>query len=73
MATIQLNATPVATAAIRPFRVEVPHADLDDLTRRIAATRWPTQELVADRSQGVQVATLRALADYWATEYDWRM
>ncbi len=72
MATIQLDSTPAATAAIRPFHVEVPQADLDDLTRRIAATRWPTEELVEDRSQGVQVATLRALADYWATEYDWR-
>ena len=72
MATIQLDSTPAPTAAIHPFRVEVPQADLDDLTRRIADTRWPTPELVEDRSQGVQVATLRALADYWATEYDWR-
>ena len=72
MATIQLDSTPAPTAAIHPFRVEVPQADLDDLTRRIADTRWPTPELVADRSQGVQAATLRALADYWATEYDWR-
>jgi hypothetical protein len=64
MATIQLDSTPAPTAAIHPFRVEVPQADLDDLTRRIADTRWPTPELVADRSQGVQAATLRALADY---------
>ena len=55
---------------IRPFQVEVPPADLEELRRRIAATRWPTKELVADRSQGVQLATTRALADYWANEYD---
>jgi pimeloyl-ACP methyl ester carboxylesterase len=58
--------------AIRPFRVNVPEADLADLKRRIAATRWPTGELVGDRSQGVQLATLRALARYWSTDYDWR-
>ena len=58
--------------AIRPFRVEVPQADLDDLRRRVAAARWPSKELVADPSQGVQLATLQALARYWATEYDLR-
>jgi pimeloyl-ACP methyl ester carboxylesterase len=58
--------------AIRPFRVNAPEADLADLRRRIAATRWPTKELVKDRSQGVQLATLRELARYWTTEYDWR-
>ena len=58
--------------AIRPFRVNVPDADLADLKRRLAATRWPTKELVDDRSQGVQLATLQALARYWSTEYDWR-
>src|SRR5262249_47572732 len=58
--------------AIRPFRVNVPEADLADLRRRIAATRWPTKELVEDRSQGVQRSTLRELARYWTTEYDWR-
>jgi pimeloyl-ACP methyl ester carboxylesterase len=57
---------------IRPFRAHVPDADLADLRRRVAATRWPTKELVEDRSQGVQLATLRELARYWATEYDWR-
>jgi pimeloyl-ACP methyl ester carboxylesterase len=61
-----------ASAAIRPFRVDVPQAELDDLRRRIAATRWPTKELIADRSQGVQLATLRELTRYWTTEYDWR-
>ena len=62
---------PVPTA-IRPFRVDVPQAELDDLRRRIAATRWPSRELVADRSQGVQLATMQELARYWATDYDWR-
>jgi pimeloyl-ACP methyl ester carboxylesterase len=59
-------------AAIRPFRVNVPNADLADLRRRLAATRWPTNELVKDRSQGVQLATLKHLVRYWATDYDWR-
>jgi pimeloyl-ACP methyl ester carboxylesterase len=55
---------------IRSFQVDIPEANIDDLRRRIAATRWPSKELVDDRSQGVQLATLKALADYWATEYD---
>src|ERR671913_508770 len=58
--------------AVRPFRVDVPEEDLEDLRRRIEATRWPTKELVEDRSQGVQLATLQALARYWTTDYDWR-
>src|SRR5215467_8450278 len=58
--------------AILPFRVNVPGEDLANLRRRLAATRWPTKELVEDRSQGVQLATLRALARYWSTGYDWR-
>jgi pimeloyl-ACP methyl ester carboxylesterase len=57
---------------IRPFNVNVPEAELTELLRRINATRWPSKELVADRSQGVQLATLQALASYWATDYDWR-
>src|SRR5262245_48251906 len=57
---------------IRPFHVDVPQKELDDLRHRIAATRWPSKELVADSSQGVQLATLQALMRYWATEYDWR-
>src|ERR671910_661157 len=57
---------------IRPFHVEVPEEELVELRRRIAATRWPTKELVEDRSQGVQLATLQALARYWETDYDWR-
>ena len=57
---------------IRPFRSDIPEEALADLRRRIAATRLPTKELVGDRSQGVQLATLRELARYWTTEYDWR-
>jgi hypothetical protein len=58
--------------AIRPFRVDIADQALDDLRRRIAATRWPSKELVADRSQGVQLATLQALARYWTSDYDLR-
>src|SRR3954447_23005248 len=57
-------------STIRPFTVEIPEADLRELRGRIAATRWPSKELVPDRSQGVQLATLRELARYWATDYD---
>jgi pimeloyl-ACP methyl ester carboxylesterase len=57
---------------IRPFRVDMPDEAIADLRRRIAATRLPSKELVADRSQGVQLATIQQLARYWATEYDWR-
>jgi pimeloyl-ACP methyl ester carboxylesterase len=57
---------------IRPFRVEVPEEELAQLRRRLAATRFPSRELVDDRSQGVQLATTRALARYWETDYDWR-
>jgi Epoxide hydrolase N terminus len=57
--------------AIRPYDVDIQQDALDDLRRRIAATRWPSKELVADRSQGVQLATLQALARYWTTDYDW--
>jgi len=57
---------------IRPFRVNVPEAELTELRRRIKATRWPERETVADDSQGVQLATMQRLARYWATEHDWR-
>jgi pimeloyl-ACP methyl ester carboxylesterase len=57
---------------VRPFQVEIPEVELAELRRRIEAMRWPSSELVADRSQGVQLATLQALARYWTTEYDWR-
>jgi pimeloyl-ACP methyl ester carboxylesterase len=59
-----------AGGAIRPFTVQIPKDALDDLRRRLAATRWPSREIVGDRSQGVQLATIRALHRYWATEYD---
>jgi pimeloyl-ACP methyl ester carboxylesterase len=58
--------------AIRPFRVSFPQAALTDLRRRIKATQWPERETVADSSQGVPLATMRKLANYWATGYDWR-
>ncbi len=58
--------------AIRPFQVQIPAADLAELRGRIDATRWPDRETVADRSQGVQLATIAGLAHYWATNYDWR-
>jgi len=61
-----------STEAIRPFQVHISQADLDDLRRRILATRWPGQEIVKDQSQGVQLATVKALAQYWARDYDWR-
>ena len=59
-------------ADLRSFQIEIPDEELAELRRRIEAARWPSKELVADRSQGVQQATLEALARYWATEYDWR-
>ena len=58
--------------AIHPFRIDVPDAALADLRRRISATNWPDKETVADQSQGVPLATMRELAGYWATDYDWR-
>jgi pimeloyl-ACP methyl ester carboxylesterase len=59
-------------SAIRPFHVQFPEESLDDLRRRLAATRWPSRELVDDRSQGVQLGTMQELARYWAGEYDLR-
>ena len=65
--------TSVETATdIRTFTVDVPQEQLDELRRRIRLTRWPSKELVADRSQGVQLATMQELARYWTTDYDWR-
>ena len=58
--------------AIRPFRIHAPEAALVDMKRRVLATRWPEKELVPDASQGVQLATMKALADYWVRDYDWR-
>jgi pimeloyl-ACP methyl ester carboxylesterase len=60
------------TTELRPFTIHVPEAELEDLRARIAATRWPEREPVADQSQGVQLATMQALAQYWGTEYDFR-
>jgi pimeloyl-ACP methyl ester carboxylesterase len=57
--------------AIRPFRINVPKETLVDLRRRVAATRWPDRETVADDSQGVPLATMQELARHWATDYDW--
>ena len=64
--------TIIGDTTVKPFAVDFEQEAIDDLRRRIAATRWPTKELVADRSQGVQLATIQELARYWTTEYDWR-
>jgi len=66
---VQTSAGPTA---VHPFAVEVAEEQLAELGRRVTAARLPSKELVADRSQGVQLATIRELARYWATEYDWR-
>jgi pimeloyl-ACP methyl ester carboxylesterase len=66
------TAKPPAAPAIRPFTIETPEADLEELRTRIEATRWPEKETVADQSQGPQLATIQKLARYWATDYDWR-
>src|SRR5271154_5570514 len=58
--------------SMRPFHVNIPEAELTELRRRINATKWPEKETVTDASQGVQLATMQALARYWATEYAWR-
>jgi pimeloyl-ACP methyl ester carboxylesterase len=74
----QSSPTPVANKqapdknAIRPFQANVPEADLADLRKRISATKWPERETVTDATQGVQLATMQALAKYWEAEYDWR-
>jgi pimeloyl-ACP methyl ester carboxylesterase len=67
-----MSSTVETTTEIRPFHVEISEEALEDLHRRIKATRWPSKELVPDRSQGVQLATLQELARYWTTDYDWR-
>src|SRR5580692_3772222 len=68
----QLGSEQAADKAIRPFHVNVPETELTEMRRRIKATKWPERETVPDASQGVQLATMQALARYWATEYDWR-
>jgi pimeloyl-ACP methyl ester carboxylesterase len=79
MATMTPPSVPVqgtrpatGTGEVRPFHVNYPESDLADLRRRVKATKWPERETVGDVSQGVQLATVQALAAYWATEYDWR-
>jgi pimeloyl-ACP methyl ester carboxylesterase len=67
-----MSSTVENATEIRTFQLEIPEEKVDDLRRRIAATRWPSKELVSDRSQGVQLATTQQLARYWATDYDWR-
>ena len=71
-ATQERSGQAVTKDTIRPFHVNVPEAELTELRRRINETRWPDRETVGDQSQGVQLATMQALARYWATEYDWR-
>jgi pimeloyl-ACP methyl ester carboxylesterase len=63
---------PSSTSVITPFKINVPQSALDDLKRRLEMTRWPTRETVSDWSQGVPLARVRALVDYWRTTYDWR-
>jgi len=70
--TAQSPRMPADVQSIRPFRVHVPDSDLANLRRRIAATRWPDKETVADASQGAQLARLQELVRYWGTGYDWR-
>jgi pimeloyl-ACP methyl ester carboxylesterase len=65
------SAVAAEASAIRPFHVSFPQAELADLRRRVNATRWPERETVADATQGVQLATMRKLADYWGKDYDW--
>src|SRR5262245_14209748 len=65
-------ASAIAPTEVRPFRIDVPERELDELRRRIEAARWPSRELVTDRSQGVQLAALQALARFWTSDYDWR-
>src|SRR2546425_244965 len=73
MDTEVLMSSTIDTAVeIRPFHIEIPEEQIDDLRRRIAATRWPSKELVTDRSQGVQLVTLHELAHYWENDHDWR-
>jgi pimeloyl-ACP methyl ester carboxylesterase len=67
-----MSSTVETAVEIRPFRIDIPQEELAELRRRIAAARWPSKELVQDRSQGVQLSTLRELARYWETDYDWR-
>ena len=71
-AAVPAKAGAADDTSIRPFHVSIPEADVADLRRRVAATKWPERELVADATQGVQLATTQKLAQYWAANYDWR-
>ena len=71
MSQFATSAAAAEDKSIRPFQIEVPEEELVELRRRIAATRWPEKELVNDQSQGVQLATMQKVADYWLNEYDW--
>ena len=64
--------TTAGKTAIRPFTIAIPEGELEDLRARIAAMRWPEKETVDDDSQGVELATIQAVARYWLTDYDWR-
>lgn len=70
-AVTQADAAPDGST-VRPFKIEIPEAALSDMKRRILATRWPDRETVGDTSQGLKLATMKAVADYWANDYDWR-
>ena len=70
--SVLANANAAEDRSIRPFKAQVPQAALDDLRRRIAETRWPDRETVDDQSQGIQLAKLKPLVEYWGTGYDWR-
>ena len=73
LATMPIHAVPSnAKDEIRPFHISVSEGELVDLRRRIAATKWPDRETVTDATQGVRLSTMRALASYWQTDYDWR-
>jgi hypothetical protein len=67
-----MSSTVETASDIRPYQLDIPDQALDDLRRRIAATRWPSRELVTDRSQGVQLATIQELTRYWSGDYDLR-
>lgn len=71
-ATLSTAEPDTASPALRPFRIDMPESDLIDLRQRVNAMRWPEKETVSDASQGVQLDTTRALANYWAAEHDWR-
>lgn len=72
LSLLPVTARPAASDEVRPFRIDIPEDAIVDLHRRLAATRWPLPETVTDQSQGVQLATLRDLLEYWKSDYDWR-